>query len=493
MRENKSTHCYPVNQPYVILAYMAHQTTLKTNPPRRIWLFFIAILINLISSAFTGLAHYLNLPLLALFATITCLVWFAMIFAIAIPATENKLEIVLNWLKPLARAVIALLAIVTALEIIGIALVFLGPPGLGESSLGKSIKHSFEPADAMALTQQASYNLLDGKNPYTSSNIITALNSSTTAFDKITPLFKGSFLSGFPYPNADQLRTLWEESIITPGLVPQEIETHQSYPAGSFLLAAPFLALGIHDIRIVYVLLALPAIAYVTRLIKPGFRIYFILGTALSLEIWNAVAGGDTSLLYFPFLLLAWVLLPRRIWISALCMGIAIATKQVAWYFLPFYIILILQRYGFKKSFLTAFLAAGVFSTLNIPFILMNPGAWFASVAAPLRDNLFPEGVGIITIVTSGLVHLTSQTVFSLLEGVTAILCLIWYYRNCSRYPNTALVLAFLPLFFAWRSNWNYFYYADIVLLAAVLLEAPKSKPGVNSELQELLSAPVSP
>ena len=260
-----------------------------------------------------------------------------------------------------------------------------------------------------------------------------------------------------------------------PDIVPQEIESHQSYPAGSFLLATPFLALGIRDIRIVYILLALPALAYITSLIKPGLRIYFILGTALSLEIWSAVAGGDTSMLYFPFLLLSWVLLPRKIWISALCMGIAIATKQVAWYFLPFYIILILQRYGFKKSVLTAVLAAGVFCALNLPFVFLNPGAWFASVAAPLRDSLFPEGVGLVTIVTSSLVHMTSQTMFSSLEGIAAVLGLVWYYRNCARYPHTALILAFLPLFFAWRSNWNYFYYADIILLAVVLVEASDS------------------
>jgi uncharacterized membrane protein len=291
----------------------------------------------------------------------------------------------------------------------------------------------------------------------------------------MTPLFTGSFSNDFPYPTADQLRSVWDRSIKTPDIVPEEIESHQSYPSGSFLLITPFLAVGIRDIRIAYILLALPALAYVTWIIKPGLRMYFILGTTLSLEIWSAVAGGDTSMLYFPFLLLAWVLLPRKMWISALFMGIAVATKQVAWYFLPFYIVLILRKYGFKNSVLTAVLAAGVFSALNLPFVFLNPGAWLASVAAPLRDGLFPEGVGLVTIVTSGLVHMTSQTMFSVLELIAAVLGLTWYYRNCERYPHTALVLAFLPLFFAWRSNWNYFYYADIVLLAVVLVEASGS------------------
>jgi len=486
----KSKAFQSVTQAYGILAHMAHQSTREITPPHRIWLFFIAILVNLIGSALSGLAHYLNSPWLAVIASLSCLLWFVTIFAIAIPATDKKLENTSNWLRPFGKTIIAFLGIVTTLEIIGVILVFLAPKSPMGSSLGKSIKHSFEPADAMALTQQAAYNLLDGKNPYTSSNIITALNSSSTAFDKITPIFKGNFSADFPYPNTDQLRNLWEESIKTPETVPVEIETHQSYPAGSFLLPAPFLALGINDIRIVYILLALPAIAYVARLIKPGLKVYFILGAALSLEIWNAVAGGDTSLLYFPFLLLAWVLLPRKIWISALCMGIAIATKQVAWYFLPFFAILIFRNRGFKLAVWTSAIAASVFASFNLPFIFMNPGSWYTSVGAPLRDSLFPEGVGLVTIVTSGLVHMTSQTMFSFLEGLAIMLCLIWYYRNCLLYPQTALILATLPLFFAWRSNWNYFYYTDIVLLAAVLLEA--SGPGNQSYQNQTIKPAVS-
>jgi hypothetical protein len=80
---------------------------------------------------------------------------------------------------------------------------------------------------------------------------------------------------------------------------------------------------------------------------------------------------------------------------------------------------------------------------------------------------------------------MTSQTMFSVLEVIAAVLGLTWYYRNCEHYPHTALVLAFLPLFFAWRSNWNYFYYADIVLLAVILVEASDSN---ISELPESAS-----
>jgi hypothetical protein len=462
-----------------ILADMASKSEQRTGPPNRVWLFFIAICVNLVGSALAGLTHSLNAPWLALPATLVWIAWFTILFAIAVPATDKKLDRIM-WLKPLAKTIIAVLGAVTALAVIGVAVIFILAQAGNDSQVVKSVKHAFEPADAMALTQQSANNLLDGKNPYTSSNIITALGASPGAFDKMTPLFTGSFSADFPYPTSDQLRMLWEKAVTSPGQVPPEIETHQSYPAGSFILLAPLMALGVPDIRIAYIIIALPALAYAAWRIKPGLRIYFVLGMALSLEIWSAVAGGDTSMLYFPFLLLGWILLPRNWWISALCMGIAIATKQVVWYFLPFYLILVLRTGGFKKSALAALVTAGVFAAFNLPFVFLNPSAWLASVSAPLRDNLFPEGVGLVTLVTSGVLHTTSQAVFTALEGTTAASGLVWYYRNCRRYPHTALMLAILSLFFAWRSNWNYFYYADVVLLAAVLLETRDKPPDAN-------------
>jgi uncharacterized membrane protein len=175
-------------------------------------------------------------------------------------------------------------------------------------------------------------------------------------------------------------------------------------------------------------------------------------------------------------------------------MGVAIAAKQVAWFFLPFYVLLILRTDGFKKAASTLAIAAGVFAAFNLPFVILNPVAWLESVAAPVRDAMFPGGVGIVTLVSSGLVHITSPAIFSVLEGAAFVAALLWYYRNCRRYPHTALVLALLPFFFAWRSMWNYFYYADIVLLAVILIEA-QSTPAVEThQIQPIteLDSPVS-
>ncbi len=53
-------------------------------------------------------------------------------------------------------------------------------------------------------------------------------------------------------------------------------------------------------------------------------------------------------------------------------------------------------------------------------------------------------------------------------------------------YPHTALVLSVFPLFFAWRSLWGYFFYVDIILLAAVLVnEYGKTKAGAGRTAED--------
>jgi uncharacterized membrane protein len=150
-------------------------------------------------------------------------------------------------------------------------------------------------------------------------------------------------------------------------------------------------------------------------------------------------------------------------------MGVAVATKQVSWFLLPFYLILIFRTMGLKKVSAVIAIVSLVFFVTNSPFIIRDPGLWLASLAAPMTDNLFPLGVGVISFVTGGILNIQSPLIFSVLEIIIGIIVVIWYYRNCLKYPHIGPLLAILPLFFAWRSLWPYFFYFDIIILAAIL------------------------
>jgi hypothetical protein len=111
------------------------------------------------------------------------------------------------------------------------------------------------------------------------------------------------------------------------------------------------------------------------------------------------------------------------------------------------------------------------------------------SVLAPMTEGMFPIGVGIITLVTGEVLDIRSSLPFGILELVVFLAGLVWYYFNCRRYPHTGLVLSVLPLFFAWRSLWGYFFYIDIILLAAVMINEYNARtveannmPGVQVE-----------
>jgi len=208
---------------------------------------------------------------------------------------------------------------------------------------------------------------------------------------------------------------------------------------------------------------------------------FLIAALLISLEVWNLLASGGSGYLAFLFLLLAWVLPRKHLWLSALFMGVAIATKQVIWFFLPFYFIFIFREMGIKKVLSTLAIVAGVFLAANLYFIILDPGLWMSSVLTPMTNNLFPWGIGIVSLVSGGIFEIQSPLVFDVLEVIVAICAVVWYYHNCRRYPYSGPLLAVLPLFFAWRSLWAYFFYIDIIILAGIIINEYGEKELANT------------
>ena len=450
-------------------------------PTPRILLFFVAILIKIVASALGGIGFVWNNSTLMIIGTVVWLIWFAFLFLIAVPKTDQLLQDQMRWLKP-AALTISISFLVTGL----VLLVAVSSFGLGAFQVDKlgekpaqlitSFEGVFAYNDATALCHQATENLIDGNNPYAESNVIAAMMKFGGSYDKLTPLREGRFADVFPYPTTEQIEQLWQEASQNPEQVPPELETKLSYPAGCFLLPAPFILMGVDDLRIIFLILILPALAYVVLKAPKNLRLLLIGAILISLEIWNSVAAGETGSLCFPFLLLAWVLPRKHLWLSALFMGVAVATKQVAWFFMPFYLILIFRTMGIRRVLSVLAIVAGVFLVFNLPFIISDPKLWLASIMAPMTDNLFPLGVGIVTLVSGGVLNIQSPLIFSVLELFIGGLAVIWYFRYCLRYPHTGPLLAVLPLFFAWRSLWPYFFYADVIILAAIIVDEYSAK-----------------
>jgi len=164
-----------------------------------------------------------------------------------------------------------------------------------------------------------------------------------------------------------------------------------------------------------------------------------------------------------------WMLLMFVAWrwsgrsvLSTVALGLAIASKQLAWFFLPYYAIYIFRQYDLRAVLARLGAAAAIFLAVNLPFLLNAPHAWLEGVLAPQVEPMFPSGTGLIRLSLAGLLPLAPQTLYTTLEAIALVASLVWYWRRGKENPEMAFVLAVLPLFFAWRSLTTYFYYIGL-------------------------------
>lgn len=75
-------------------------------------------------------------------------------------------------------------------------------------------------------------------------------------------------------------------------------------------------------------------------------------------------------------------------------MGVAIATKQVAWFYMLFYLVLLIKIFDWKKAGTALLISGGVFLAFNGVFIVQDPALWLHSLLAPMADKLFPWALG---------------------------------------------------------------------------------------------------
>ncbi len=442
-------------------------------PPRFLLIFFSVPLL-LIASAISGVAFSLNSPAYWVGGTFIWMGWFTVMFLIITPRTDTLLRSQRKWLLPGAKIIFAVIFIAGIVELLfmGLFSYYYVQSGADNNfaRVLEELQEAFRYNDGTALNQQATENLLAGKNPYANSNVVETFLKYNGSYDRLTPLRLGQFTNVFPYPTDEQLKQVWDKAIQDTSKVPPELESHVCYPAGSFLLTAPLLAAGLKDIRVIYFLIAIAGVIYAIWLIPHKRRIIFVGLIVISLEIWNILAVGESGTIIFPFLLLAWVLIGRNNWLSAIFMGIAVATRQTAWFFLPFYLISLWQTTGVKASGMAIGIIAGIFIAFNGYFIIQDPRLWVESVTSPMTQQMFPLGVGVVSIVSSGLVDIRSSLPFSIMELIVFAGAIIWFARYGKKYPDAGPILAVLPLFFAWRSLWMYFFYVTIITCATMCM-----------------------
>ncbi len=329
----------------------------------------------------------------------------------------------------------------------------------GAVQLYRSIDMSFfQPPqftnDGTSLDTNAALLLLDGRNPYTDSNILSLVRLFPIEPYWTTPLREGQLANTLQYPSTWELKTILDTDLKS-GSAP-EFESKVSYPSLSFLTLLPFVMLNLYNVLPFYLLCYVLIVVIGWKVARPEMRPWVLLFSLANTSMLTSVVGGNVDMLYILLILLAWLMIEQRWW-SPIFLGLAVASKQPAWLFIPFYAILTWRQYGLREAIRRLSIAGIIFLAFNLPFIFWNPQAWLAGMLAPVLDPMFPLGVGFIGLSTTPILPYLPTAVYSLLEIVTLGLCLAWYWRICKRYPEAVMLLAFLPLFFAWRSLPSYF------------------------------------
>jgi len=318
--------------------------------------------------------------------------------------------------------------------------------------------------DAIALNECAARLVLQGRDPYRDLDVFACYQSLGIGPDRTTPLRSGAFSDVAIYPSDDQMDQVWDARASGVG-TNEEFVWRPSYPALSFLFLVPVVALG-WDTNYLYVACLLIAMALVVARAPRTLRPFFFTALFGAASLAAFTVGGSSDLLYALPLVIAWMYRDRK-W-AAVPLGIAIATKQIAWFFAPFWIIAVITERGWRAAARDTAIVAGIFVLTNLPFIVHDPHAWLAGILTPLVEPMFARGAGLIFLFTNGGLPLLPTVAYTAAEAMAGIICLVVAWRTRRTSPELGAVLAIVPLFFAWRSLFSYFFLLPLFALAAL-------------------------
>ena len=306
--------------------------------------------------------------------------------------------------------------------------------------------------DAVTVPHHAAELLLAGQNPYRTFDLPEAL-----AEFGLDP----------------QLVTHYEDGSVLRSL---------NYPAMNFLIVAPFVAVGVTDIRWIYVgeivLMVLVLLRHVHIPWRPLVAAGAVGNTIIVRQ--NILAGVDPT--WSLLVMLGWIFVESR-WLSPIAIGLAVASRQPAWFAAPFYVIAIWKRSGRGEALRRTAIVALAALLPNLPFIVDAPREFFDGISAPMLGALAPYGVGFVRLGIDGSLPLLPRAVYGALSAISFVVLAVVLWRYWRRIPIGAVVFPFVPLYLAWRSLQNYFGSVPLLAMASddEILVATPARPRAPS------------
>lgn len=277
---------------------------------------------------------------------------------------------------------------------------------------------------------------------------------------------------------------------------------HYPYLPWTFVFSAPFYVLGqgigFYDQRVIYLLLYGLTVLVATRLAN-GATTKLALAATLAL---NPIMALDVVFGQNDVFVLAWIIFALAAWqvssqrarggqnggkwllLSSLCFGLACAAKPTAWFFAPFYGLLLVQgdtrlaQGGWRELWRVApeilkraLPAIGVFTLLLLPYVLWDATALYDDVwrwssgQGPTGYQIWGWGASNFVLGLGLVADRFAQWPFWILQVLAAGPVLIWFVarqvrRNMLATASWHYALFLLTFFYASRFlNENYLGY----------------------------------
>lgn len=326
--------------------------------------------------------------------------------------------------------------------------------------------------DTIAYAQIDAELVLAGQNPYTAT---TAFADALRRYpvSNATPLRRGVFGGGYIMPRTSVVTATEQQYLVSPSSARGGFDplTAHSYPALSFLLYVPLVWAGVPNLLVLHLALYVLLLAAILWLAPGRLRVRVALA-ALSIAVIPLYSlYRETEIVCVLFMLAAWHWRDRR-WASAVLLGLGCAYKQYCWFFVPFFVVDAWRTSGWREALRRAAIAGGAFLVPNLPYLWASPHAWWMSLFLPVSEPLFPSGVGGVALAVGHVLPFAPPAVFTALEVGALLACLWAYVRWHGTLREAALLLALVPLWFAWRSLPDYFSFAPLFALYAAATAA---------------------
>ena len=270
-----------------------------------------------------------------------------------------------------------------------------------------------------------------------------------------------------------------------------------NYPPLSFLVPVPAVALGLADVRVLYAGLVLVATLVAVMSSSAAWR-----AAVLATVIGNVVIARQYVLAgidpVWAILLGAGLLALRRAagasagrWlaVSGILIGLAAASRQPAWFAIPFVVAAVRQDHGSTAALRYSALAATAFAIPALPFLVAAPVPFIGGVLAPILLPLEPHGVGLVRLGAEGVVPLLPRAVHAML-ALAALLALLLVAHRRRPAVLGLPALAVAPLFLSWRALQNYFAFAGVFAALAAADDDARASGTEGSKSEALRLSP---